>query len=287
MIFTRIRLFSVFYCLIIVINGIQTDFSMLNINQTQIWLNAISEINNTTENLHIEIAQLNHQIDIPLYDDLSPENRHLFKQNINKRIDCLLYENELNSSISSNIYNPCSGGLSSRNVLQTVAGTYVYTANQSSHSLGLILVEITDRLYWLNGSKTFFFDPQSSIKNGTVLTLVFETMIYYNSNSDLINLNNKINAIIQQANISITMNNQTNLENFISMEDLSCQRHEQIVYDDLRLLIITCTTTVTFKCPLKIGSTCWIENKQLSNIQLHMNSNTFISNQTLTLQIDV
>jgi hypothetical protein len=71
------------------------------------------------------------------------------------------------------------------------------------------------------------------------------------------------------------------------MENLSCQRHQQIVYDDLRLLKIVCTTKVTFKCPLKLGSTCWIEDKRLSNIQLNIDSNTFTSDKTITVRIDV
>ncbi|CAF3998833.1 unnamed protein product, partial [Rotaria sp. Silwood1] len=104
----------------------------------------------------------------------------------------------------------------------------------------------------------------------------------------LILYNKKINDIIQQANISIKYdNNNNNLEKFLLMENLSCRRHERIVYDDLRSLVFACTIQVTFKCPLQIGSTCWLENKKISNIYLNINSFEFISDRTITVRIDV
>jgi hypothetical protein len=274
-------------CLIYLIRGAKADLSMLTDDQSQIWLNAVSTIN---PNPRIEIIRFGEAIDISLYKDqdgISYENRHLFKQNIHKRIDCYLYKNQINSSVSSNIYDTCHGALSSRNAPRTIAGTYVYTQNQTGHALGLILVQITDSLYWFNDSKTYIFNKSTILQNGTQLSLGFELNIYYNWNSDLIALNNKINDIIQQANASIKPTTDNNLETFLSMENLSCNRHQQIVYDDLRLLKIVCTTEVIFKCPLKLGSTCWIEDKQLSNIQLNIDSNVFTSDKTITVRIDV
>ena len=224
---------------------------------------------------------------IKIQDDIPPEHRYLFKQNINKRIDCYLDRNRINSSLSSDIYDSCHGTLSSRKVLSTIAGTYVYTGNQISSTLGLIVVQITKSLHWFNGTKSYPFNKLSPIRNGTQLNLAFECEFYYNSNSDVIALNTKINDLVQQANLSIEQNAEDNLEIFLFMENLSCQRHEQIVNDDLRMLIIVCTTKVTFKCPLTIGSSCWIENKSLSNIQLNIDSHTFVSDKTLTVRIDV
>jgi hypothetical protein len=278
------------FWIIYLIHGAETDLSMLTTDQAQIWLNVISKINNSNQNPRIEIIRFGKSIDISLYKDqdgISYENRHLFKQNIHKRIDCYLYKNQINSFHSSNIYDSCHGALSSQNISQTIAGTYVYTGNQTGYTLGLILVEITDSLYWFNNTKSYLFNKSTTIKNGTQLSLAFEFNIYYNSNSDLVVLNNKINDIIQQANISIKPDKEDNLETFFSMENLSCQRHQQIVYDDLRLLEIVCTTKVTFKCPLKLGSTCWIEDKRLSNIQLNIDSNTFTSDKTITVRIDI
>jgi hypothetical protein len=275
------------FWIIHLIHAAETDLSMLTADQTQIWLNAVSKIN---QNPRIEIIRYGEAIEISLYGDqdkISNENRHLFKQNIHKRIDCYLYKNQINSSYSSNIYDPCRGKLSSRDVPQTIAGTYVYTGNQTGYNLGLILVKITDSLYWFNNTEFYLFDKSTTIKNGTQLSLAFEFDIYYNSNSDLVFLNNKINDIIQQANIAIKPNQDNNLENFLFIENLVCQRHEQIVYDDLRLLKIVCTSKVTFKCPLEMGSTCWIEDKRLSNIQLNINSKTFSSDKTITVRIDV
>ncbi len=283
-------LFWIFYSYTIFIHGVQTDLSMLTTNQTQIWLKSVSEINNMGQNLRIEIVRLGYNIEISLYNDqdgISHQNRNLFKQNINKRVDCYLYENQINPSISSNIYDQCHGTLISRKVTENLAGTYVYTENPISSGLGIILIEITKSFYWFNNTKFYEFDKESNLKNGTQLLLAFETVIYYNSNSDLIYYNKKIDEIIQQTNISIKNDNQTNLETFIYMENLSCQKHQQIVNDDLRLLTIVCTTKVTFKCPLQIGSTCWIENKRLSNIQLNIDSYTFINEKTITVRIDV
>jgi len=282
--------FWIFYCYTIFINGGQTDLSMLTTDQAQIWVKSVSQVNNISQNLRIEIVRLGYEIEIPLYNDrdgIPYQNRHLFKQNINKRVDCYLYENQINTFISSNIYDQCYGGLSSRQALQNLAGTYIYTGNQTSSGLGIILVEITNSFNWFNNTKSYIFNDQSNIKNGTQLLLAFETIIYYNLNSDLIFYNNKIDNIIQQAIISIKNDNQNHLQLFFLMENLSCQRHQQIVNDDLRLLTIVCTTKVTFKCPLKIGSTCWIENQQISNIQLNIDSHTFISNKTISVRIDV
>jgi hypothetical protein len=290
MVLTGFFLFWIFHCYIIFINGAQTDLSMLTTNQTQIWLKSISQVNSISENLRIEIIPLGSKIEISLYndqDDTLHQNRHLFKQNINKRVYCYVYENQINTSISSNIYDPCHGTVSSRETSQNLAGTYLYTGNQISSGLGIILIEITKSFQWFNNSISYTFNKQSNLKNGTQLFLAFETPIYYNSNSDLIYYNKKIDEIIQQANISIKNDNQTNLETFFFMENLSCQRHSQIIDDDLRLLTIVCTTKVTFICPLQIGSTCWIEEKRMSNIQLNIDSYIFISDKTITVRIDV
>ncbi len=71
------------------------------------------------------------------------------------------------------------------------------------------------------------------------------------------------------------------------MENLSCQQHQQIVYNALRSLTFACTIQVTFKCPLQIGSACWLEEKRISNIQLNINSKAFIIDRTITVRIDV
>ncbi len=290
MILAVFLLFWTFHCSIISINAANTDLSMLTTNQIQVWLAAVSQVNNISQALRIVIVHLGHEIDIPLYNDrdgIAHQNRHLFKQNINKQVDCYLFENQLNSSISSNIYDQCRGTLSSRQVQENLAGIYVYTGNHTSYGLGIILVKITNSFQWFNGTQFYSFDNQSNLKNGTQLSLGFETTIYYNSNSDLLLYNKNINDIIQQANIAIIKDDTNNLETFISTENLSCQRHQQIVYDNLRLLTLVCTTKVTFKCPLKTGSTCWIENKRMSNIRLNIDSLTFISDRTITVRIDV
>ncbi|CAF2397966.1 unnamed protein product [Rotaria sp. Silwood2] len=283
-------LFWTFHNFTICIHGVETNLANLTVNQAEVWLKAVSEINNVAQEPRIEIIHLGHGIEIPLYNDrnnISYQNRHLFKQNIHKRVDYYLYENQLNPSISSNIYDKCHGTLSSKQALEHVAGIYVYTGNSTSYGLGIITVETINSFQWFNNTEFYLFDNQSRLQNGTKLVLGFETMIYYNLNSDLILYNKKINHIIQQANISIKYDNNNNLETFILMENLSCQRHERIVYDDLRSLVFACTIQVTFKCPLQIGSACWLENKKISNIHLNINSFSFISDRTISVRIDV
>jgi len=290
MILNGFFLFYIFHYFISFINGIQTDLSKLTTNQTQLWLQSISQVNNISQNLHIEIVSLGTNVEIPLYnnrDNISHQNRYLFKQDINKRVDCYIYENQINTFITTDIYDQCHGRLFSRQASENLAGIYLYIDNQINSGLGIILVEITKSFEWFNNSKSYLLDKQSNLKNGTQLILGFETTIYYNSNSDLINYNKKIDEIIQQANISIQNDNQTNLETFFFMENLSCRRHSIIINDNLRLLTIVCTIQVTFKCPLQHGSTCWIENKQISNIQFNIDSKIFLSNKMITVRIDV
>ncbi|CAF0868415.1 unnamed protein product [Adineta steineri] len=279
----------IFHCCMISIDGINNDItlSMLTTNQIQVWLKAISQIN---QDPAVVILRLDSPMEIPLYNDrdgIDHKNRHLFKQNINKQVNCYLFENQLNSSISLNIYDQCHGTLILRNVQKDIAGIYVYTGNEVSYGLGIILFEITNSFQWFNGTKFYSFDQQSNLKNGTQLSLAFETLIYYNSNSDIILCNNKINNIIQQANVLIINDDKNNLETFFHMENLSCQQHQQIVDNDLRLLTFVCITKVTFICPLQIGSTCWIENKRMSNIVLNIDSLYFPSDKTITVRIDV
>lgn len=282
-VFALILLLGCFYS----IDGMEQNSSS---NQTEIWFNTISQINRDNQTARIYIIPLGTTSEISLYgkeDETPVENRHLFKQNIRKQIDCYVYRNQLDSNRSSNIYDVCYGALITRNALANMAGTYVYTANQTGHSLGLILIELTNTLYWFNHTKPYVLDRSSSIQNGTELFLGFQCHIYYNSNSDLIRLNEQINDIVRQAYVSIESNEDETFPRFFLMENLICQQYQQIVYDDLRLLTIVCTTKVIFNCPLPIGSSCWIENKRLTNIQFHIHSQTFISNQTLTLRIDV
>lgn len=279
-------LLGCFYCT----DGMESNTSVLTSDQAEIWFNAISQINRDNQTARIDVIQLGATSEISLYgnEDRTPwENRHLFKQNIHKQIHCYVYQNQLNSNRSSNIYDPCHGALFTRNARANIAGTYVYTANQTGHSLGLILVELPNSLHWFNHTKSYVLDQSSAIRNGTELFLGFQCHIYYNSNSDLLLLNEQINDIVQQAHVSIESDEKETFPRFFLIENLICQRHEQIVYDDLRLLTIVCTTKMTFHCPLSIGSSCWIENKRLSNIQFHIHSQTLISNQTLTIRIDV
>lgn len=273
-------------------NGTEADLSLLTSDQAQVWLKAVSEINNKTQSPNIEIIHWGKNIEISLYND--PPNdatlrtRNLFKQNINKRVDYYLYENELNPSPPLNIYDKCHGQLTSKYAGRESAGIYVFTSNQASYALGIIIVETMNSFQWFNGTSFFSFTDETSLQNGTKLLLGFETILYYNSNSDLRNYNEKTNKIIEQANITIDytkINN--NLENFLFMEDLSCQRHQRIVDDALRSVIFACTVQVTFKCPLKAGSTCWLENKQISNIHLMINLSTFTNVRALSTRIDV
>ncbi|CAF0827820.1 unnamed protein product [Rotaria sp. Silwood1] len=290
MILVIFLLFWTFHSFKVCIHGAETDLSMLTVDQAIVWLKAVSEINNISQEPHIEIIHLDHEIEIPLYDDrnnITHRNRHLFKQNINKRVDNYLYEDQLNPNIPSNIYDKCHGTLLSKQTVENIAGIYVYAGNPTSYGLGIIIIETIHSFQWFNHTEFYSFDNQSNLKNGTKLVLGFETIIYYNSNSDLILYNKKINDIIQQANISIKYDNNNNLEKFLLMENLSCRRHERIVYDDLRSLVFACTIQVTFKCPLQIGSTCWLENKKISNIYLNINSFEFISDRTITVRIDV
>lgn len=280
-------LFWTLNCYTIFINGAKADLSLLTSNQTQVWLEAVSQINNNTQDPRIEIIPLGDRIDITLYNDqdgIPIQNRYLFKQNIHKQVDWYLYENQLNSSGASNIYDRCDGTLFSKDVRPNLAGIYVYANN----SLGIILIETSKSFQWFNNTNSYPFDRQTNLKNGTKLVLGFETNIYYNTNSDLISYNEKINDIIQQSNISINNDNQiNNLQTFVSMENLSCQQHQQIVYNALRSLTFACTIQVTFKCPLQIGSACWLEEKRISNIQLNINSKAFIIDRTITVRIDV
>ncbi|CAF4192544.1 unnamed protein product [Rotaria magnacalcarata] len=264
---------------IFIINA-ETDLSLLTTNQIQTWLRAVSQINSSTQEPHIYIIRGGDEVEIPLYkyeNHVIPQNRYLFKQNINKRVDCYLYENEFSSSIPFDFYDTCHGTLSLKQARKELAGIYVYAGNETSFGLGIIHVETTNSFQWFNGTKFYSFDNETNLKNGTQLVLGFETMLYYNENSDLTRYNTKINDIIQQANISIENHTSNNLEMFMSMEDLSCQRHQRIIHEDLRSLIFACTIKVTFKCSLQIGSTCWIENKHISNIRLNINSFTFIT----------
>ncbi|UJR27551.1 hypothetical protein I4U23_008833 [Adineta vaga] len=280
----------IFHCSI---DRVYTDLPILSSKQNQVWLDAVSQINQITDEPWIVILELGNAMDIPLYnnrDDSIIQNRHIFKQNINKRIDCYLFENQLTSttSSSSNIYDLCREGLVTQEIQSNMAGIYVYIDDEMNSGLGIILVRITNSFQWFNGTKSYSFRKQPTLQNGTQLSLAFETTLYYNSNSDLISYNQHIDSIIQEATISIENNDlANNLQNFFSMDKLSCQRHEQIVDDNLRLLTFVCITKVTFKCPLTVGSTCWIENKRMSNIVLNINSLTFVSDRTITVRIDV
>ena len=272
------------------IHAISNNSPSLTANQTEIWSNVVSQINSINQTPRIYIVQVGHTSEISLYHDddrIPPENRHLFKQNIHKQIDCLVYENRLNSIRPSNVFDPCHGILSIRNARPTIAGTYVYTTNEVSYSLGLILTEMPTTLYWFDHTKPYVLNKSSSINNGTQLLLGFQWNIYYNSNSDLFVLNEYMNDTVEQAHVSIQWNEEDNLQNFFLMENLICQRYQAIVYDDLRMMNIVCTTKVTFQCPLQSGSSCWLENKRLSNIQFNIDSQTFFSSQTITVRIDV
>ncbi|CAF4650162.1 unnamed protein product [Rotaria socialis] len=273
---------------IFIINA-ETDLSLLTTNQIQTWLRAVSQINSSTQEPHINIIRGGDEVEIPLYrygNHVIPQHRYLFKQNINKRVDCYLYENEFNSLTSFDFYDTCHGTLSLKQARRELAGIYVYAGNETSLGLGIIHVETTNSFQWFNGTNFYSFDNQTNLKHGTQLVLGFETMLYYNANSDLTRYNTKINDIIQQANISIENHTSNNLEMFMSMEDLSCQRHQRIIHEDLRSLIFACTIKVTFKCSLQVGSTCWIENKHISNIRLNINSFTFITDRKLSMRID-
>jgi hypothetical protein len=280
-------LFWAFYSHTIFTNGANTDLSKLTANQTQLWLQSIAQANSVTTNPRIEIVHLGDGVEIALFDDRD-QNRYIFKQNVNKQVDWYLYDNELNPFVAGDIYDRCHGRISSPQARHDLPGIYLYTNNEISYGLGIILVATTNLFQWFNGTTPYSFDDQPSIKNGTQLLLTFETTIYYNINSDLMLYNKKIHEIVEQANVSIENDSKNNLQSFISIKDLDCQRHRQIVFNQIRLLILACTAQVTFKCPLEnLGSSCWLEDKRISNIQLNIDSFTFITDRTITVRIDV
>ncbi|CAF0822174.1 unnamed protein product [Adineta ricciae] len=284
--------FLLLYVVSCSIHWVRTDLSiLLSSKESQAWLDAVSQINQSANEPFITVVELGDSMEIPLYNtkDVSTyQNRHIFKQNINKRVDCYLFANILTLSSSANIYDSCYEALLTREIESNMAGIYVYTDDEFSSALGLIIVRITNSFQWFNDTKPFSFRKQPTIRNGTQLSLAFETMIYYNSNSDLRLYNQHIDGIVQQAKISINHpDHSNNLHTFFAMDKLSCQRHEQIADDNVRLLTLVCLTEVTFQCPLSSGSTCWIENKRMSNIVLNINGLDFVSDRTVTVRIDV
>ena len=266
-----------------ILHGLCLTTADLSTNQTRVWLDTLPRVRNQTSKVYV--VKLDDEIDIRLFknhDKQSIETRYLFKQNIHKQVECFVEENR-RINLLSDFYNPFYEGLYARHIRSSQAGIYISTENRTSQSLALILIDTFKPLIWLNKTKIYNLNHQNPIKNGSILSVAFETNVYFHSNSDLPNLNEKINQIIEQVHISINTTNQK----FFIMKNLECQRHEHIVNDALRLVILPCITDVTFICPLQTGSSCWIDNKQLSNIQLNIDSKFIPFNQTLTIQIDV
>lgn len=268
-----------------------TDLSTLSANQRQVWLDAVTRINQTNGDLSVVIVELDYPVSIPLFEnqhETAQQTRSLFKQDVHKQVHCHLHENHVNPAIFYNPYDRCHGALISREASISTAGVYVYTDVHRSLALGIIAVKTIDWFQWFNGTKPYPRGEQLTVKNGTTLSLAVETLIYFNSDSDLPLYNERIEEIIREAHMFIDPDGfMNNLSLFFALEHLTCQRHRQIVNDELRLLSLICLVDVTFHCPLSKGSTCWLENKRMSNLVLNMDSSAFITDRTFSVQIEV
>jgi hypothetical protein len=202
-------------------------------------------------------------------------------------VDWYAFENELNVAVPSSLYDPCHGTLALAKAQLDSAGLYVYTDNQMSNALGVIVVSVADTFQWMYERKAYVFNDRSVLKNGSQLLLLFDAAIYYNANSDLPAYNKRISDIVQQASITLDSANTKNIDLFATTKNLSCQRHQQIAFDELRLVTLACTAQVTFHCPLQAGSSCWLEEKPLSHIRLNIDSVSYYAQRTVTVRIDV
>lgn len=287
-------IFYLFYCTqqwsLIFVRGQTTDLSSLSLEKVRLWNENIAQLRNETWNIRFEFLNYGDQVNIPLfYNDPSDPDppRSIFKQNVKKRVKWILFEDQLNTQTPSNYYEKCLAALYSSLAYYPIAGLYVYTNTRLTQAMGIAVVTMTNAFKWFNGTEAFQLNEETILKNGTELTLVFEATIYYSSNSDLPGYNQQMDDIIQQARVTIDNNVRFNLEKFFLMNNLLCRRHSMILYDEVRASIFTCQVSVTFQCPLNQGSSCWLEEKAFSNIQLYVANSNFACRETVTLRIDV
>ena len=269
-------------------NGV--ELAKLTPNQAQSWLKASGQINTSTAQPRITILHLGDSLNIQLFSsepNAVRKSQHVFKQNVNKRVDWYAFENELNVAVPSSLYDSCHGTLALAKAQLDSAGLYVYTDNQMADAVGVIVVSVGDTFQWMYQRKIFVFNDQSVLKNGSQLLLLFDAVIYYNANSDLSAYNKRINDIVQQASVTLDSANAKNIHLFATTKNLACQRHQQIAFDELRMVTLACTAQVTFHCPLQAGSSCWLEEKPFSNIRLNIDSVSYYAQRTVTVRIDV
>lgn len=274
----------------IFVHGQATDLSSLSSEKVRLWNQNIAQLRNETSNIRFEFLNYGDQVNIPLfYNDPSDPDppRSIFKQNAKKRVKWLLFEDQLNTRAPSNYYEKCLAALYSSLAYYPIAGLYVYTNTRSTQAMGIAVVTMTNVFKWFNGTEAFPLNEETILKNGTELKLAFEATIYYSSSSDLPDYNQQMDDMIQQARLTVDNNVRFNIEKFVRMNNLLCRRHSMILYDEVRASIFTCQVSVIFQCPLNQGSSCWLEEKTFSNIQLSVANSNFACRETVTLRIDV
>jgi hypothetical protein len=265
------------------------DLSMLRSNQTGIWLAAVSRIIDASNSGRIELVDLTRRADIPLFVDqmLSTEtDRYIFKQDVHQRVNWYLSENRWNPSKKVSFYDRCRGSITAATPEESLAGIYVYTNKEMSNSIGIITVSMTQSFEWYNHTERYVLNDRSILSTGTKLILAFETLVYYNSNSDILSLNVKIDDYVRQANIHVDTHHENDIQRFLTMDNVSCRRHRLIVFDELRATVFSCTSDVIFHCPLQAGSSCWLEEKRFANIGFNIGPMRLTSKRTITVRID-
>ncbi|CAF0962287.1 unnamed protein product [Didymodactylos carnosus] len=274
----KLILFFIIYFHVYTINS--TDLTNLTPGQAVLWLESFPVIRQT----FVEIFQFGEQFEIPLQGGpIIVNRRNLFKQTIYGVVQSFVYKNEQNPRYPI-IYDLCHGTIDVVRAYHNIAGTYLYTTSTESNALSIIIVSITNSVEWYKYHETgrieqYQFNPLTvtEITNNTNLKLVFEITFHFNSESDIIILNEKVNNIINKVNVTISDDTQFP---FLKTKNLKCRKHQQYVYNEIRQMVLACITDVIFTCP----NQCWVYNKKL-DIRVIMDSYVFASERTISFVI--
>ena len=266
------------------------DLSGLSPEVRLVWQRIFSQANSSGTQPVIKIVGIAKDSEVVLFkrgDSQPPEQRYVFKQDINGKVDWYVYEGTSNSLTPWHFYDACRGSLSVQRYASNLAGFYLYSNNLTSAAVGIIMASMTTQWRWFKGTKELLFDDLTTIANGTQLQLGFESTVYYNDNTDFPEHNRVVREIVQRINMSIDEKMNANIAPFLVMRNLSCKRHSKIVYDSLRAVTFACLVDVVFRCPMETsGSSCWLEEKPIGNLRLDIHNTAAYSERKITVRID-
>lgn len=272
----------------IVVHGKPADLSKLSSAQARLWNYMISRLSGDDENVYVTYYNQKEPFEFSIFSEnfFEPDiTRTAFKQEVNKRVSWLVYEDEQNNDIEASSYIACTGSLTGSRSFKEFAGLYVFTNNRTISATSVAIVSVTDTFQWFNGTDEIFLSEDSVLPSGTELTLNFDASIYYNSNTDLPKHNQFLTTTVQQAKFIID-EDRNNFKYFFSMKDLVCRQHTLILDDRIRVGNFACQATITFKCPLDPGSVCWLDEKPLTALQFEINPfEKFTSDKTISVRI--